>query len=462
MPLLSRLGLCLVALAAIAGCTTSSSSSKGGSGLSGTGGTGDGTSTKFFLPTGEPTNTSAPSIEVDAQGGIHAVYPRYVIGGAFYAYCPAGCTGPDQMKVVDFETEGTVHNSMLALDAEGRPHVLLSTAQKVYYAEADGDFADPSAWTQSMILDHGGDREVTGEALALDPEGRPRFIMHTYKAYLGVGQKAQQAFFVACDSDCTSADSWKVTKIADQMWRGSSLKYDANGVAKLATVITMGANQNSSGTPTGAYVECASDCDTEEGWKGIGLVPAWENELEAVRVLPAISLALTKNGAPRIAMLGVDDFKRNMTYFECDEDCSNDNWRGSRISDHEKLGAGIDLALDQNDKPRIAHTLDYNIAIGFCDEADCTAPDAAWDLGKVEYGGELKPDDFFLEWNCTISAWFLHSPSIALTADGRPRVGYQARDISGGFSQPEKLKPRCVAGTDMTWSRLSIMSAVKQ
>ena len=41
---------------------------------------------------------------------------------------------------------------------------------------------------------------------------------------------------------------------------------------------------------------------------------------------------------------------------------------------------------------------------------------------------------------------------------GAPRVGYQARDISGGFgnSDPRRLAD-CRAGTDMTWSRLAVM-----
>ena len=66
-------------------------------------------------------------------------------------------------------------------------------------------------------------------------------------------------------------------------------------------------------------------------------------------------------------------------------------------------------------------------------------------------------DRIFLEWNCTIGAWFLHSPSIALTSDGKPRVGYQSRDVSGGVSRPDPTKPRCVAGTDMTFSRLGLL-----
>ena len=58
-----------------------------------------------------------------------------------------------------------------------------------------------------------------------------------------------------------------------------------------------------------------------------------------------------------------------------------------------------------------------------------------------------------------VATWTLHSPSIALDAHGEPRVGYQARDISGGLDNPDPTKPDCEAGTDMTWSRLALMSA---
>ena len=36
-----------------------------------------------------------------------------------------------------------------------------------------------------------------------------------------------------------------------------------------------------------------------------------------------------------------------------------------------------------------------------------------------------------------------------------------ARDISGGWNNPDPVNtPDCVAGTDMTWSRLTTMSAL--
>ena len=36
-----------------------------------------------------------------------------------------------------------------------------------------------------------------------------------------------------------------------------------------------------------------------------------------------------------------------------------------------------------------------------------------------------------------------------------------AHGISGGVSRPDPTKPACRAGTDMTWSRLSVMKSYK-
>jgi hypothetical protein len=146
--------------------------------------------TPFFLTTGEElVNTFAPTVETDAQGNVHMVYPAYIPDGAFYAYCPADCTAPEQLSVVRFPTpeDGTAGNAMLALDANGLPQVLIATGTTVYYATCSGDCRQESSWTLSKILDHAGERELTGEAFALDPQGRPRFIIHAYRAMFGIG-----------------------------------------------------------------------------------------------------------------------------------------------------------------------------------------------------------------------------------------------------------------------------------
>jgi hypothetical protein len=450
----SMISTTLLGAFALAACNPASSTSSDAKSGAGPGGAGSSADARFFLPTGDPDNTSAPRLAIDAAGNTHAIYPAYARGSAYYAFCGADCAGPEQVKVVKLDTEGTVHNAMIVLDRDGHPRVLLSTATKVYFATCDADCTKPESWTKTELFDHGGDREVTGEALALDNEGHPRFLMHTYRAYLGIGQKTPQTFFVQCDADCHTPASWKQDKISNQIWESSYLRFDAQGRAHVATVAS-----GDGADKLAAYARCDGNCASEGTWVGAGLAPAYKNDTEAVSIAPSVAMELTKAGNPRVLVLAKTDAgKKNLTYFACDGECTKEGWSAAIVSEHDKINQGIDLALDANDHPRYVYTLDYNIILGRCDADNCTVQDAPWKLSKVEMASSLVPDKIFLEWNCTISAWFLHGPSLALTPDGLPRVGYQARDISGGFSQPDKLKPRCRAGTDMTWSRLALMS----
>jgi hypothetical protein len=337
----------------------------------------------------------------------------------------------------------------------------MSSFTKVYYGSCDSNCTNPDSWVVSPILDHQGDREVTGEALALDPNGRPRFLMHTYRAYLGIGQKTPETYYVSCDSHCESAANWSSSLVAETIWEGTHLRIDAAGTARVATTVRLTEGEKA-GQKLTAYLECSTNCNTEAGWNGIGFVAPYESDVEAVRIQPTVALALTATGAPRVAVLGKNnDGEKNIIYFECDADCTNDHWLGAVVSNHAKISTGLDLALDAQGRPRLVYALNYNIGLAYCDQTPCGGPNSNWDLTKVELGSDMPPDQIFLWDNCTVAAWFLHSPSIALTRDGKPRVGYQARDISGGFQQPDPTKPRCVAGTDMTWSRVAVMPAYK-
>ena len=449
---------------ALAACTTSGGSGDDDKNSNGgppnkNGGVSSAPAAKFFLPTGEEVdNTSAPTIEVDKDGGIHSVYPAYAVGGAYYAYCPSDCSGDKAVKVVRFDTEGTVGNAMLALDADGKPQVLFSTYQRVYYGSCTGDCTTAEGWTVKPILEHNAEKEVTGEAFALDPQGRPRFLMHTYVALLGIGQKPYQTELVSCDADCTEPSSWNANVIGTvENFESAQLRFDAEGGAHVAAAVRV-KDDTGEEKLVGAYQYCAADCDKPESWTGPALGEAFTDHLEAIEIKPQISLALTKAGQPRIVFLMKENGEKRMVYFECNENCtSGDTWSAIYVSDLQELSSGFDLALDQNDHPRIAFALSYNIGIIYCDQDSCAGEDAKWDLTVVEKGSDMPPDTIFLEPNCTVGAWFLHDPSIALTPAGQPRVGYQARDISGGWSNPDPTKPNCTAGTDMTWARMAIL-----
>lgn len=406
----------------------------------------------FFLPTDTATNTSSPRVEVDAKGGTHFLYPAFAIGDAFYAYCAAGCRGPEDVRSVRLETQGSVTNAALALDDAGRPRALLATFTSVYYAWCDSRCTDAASWTTTKIIEHGSDDEVTGEALALEG-GKPRFIMHAYRKFLGAFQKPE-TFYVECDEACDEPASWSVHSISEQLWEGSTLRFDESGIAHVATVVQVVPEAGGPIDKIAAYFECSGDCTTAESWNGLGIDHAYEETTADPTIQPSVSLSLTRAGAPRVVVLGKDEDGARLSYHECDDDCLDSaSWSPFMRLTDPHFGAGLDLALDHADQPRLVFTSGYNIVLAECSQPHCTDDDAEWSFSTVEKASSMKPDAIITWPNCTVSAWQLHTPSIALSAAGKPEVGYQARDLSGGFSSADPTKPACTAGTDMSLTR---------
>lgn len=446
----------------LAACLFNACSCSGGGGGGKDGGGGGGNSdspTHFFLPTAPGDNTTAPSLALDGAGGVHTVYPNYAGGGAYYAYCANGCQRASDVSFVRFETEGTATNAMLALNAQGKPRVLLSAHEKVYYASCDNGCTNTSAWTVTAILDHDGKKEVSGPAFALDLQGRPRFLLHTYRKAFGIGQGDPLTEYVTCDANCHDPSAWKAYRVAEQIWQRSELVFDAEGHPRVGTIARI-PDDNMGWIDYGTYVECLGDCTQEDAWQGIALAPAFVSESAAVPVQPSIAIDLTPNGKPRILLFARGgDTQKQLLYMACDESClgTGSGWKNRVVSDSAQLSDGMDLALDAQGHPRVAYSLDYNIALASCDAAQCENPDAKWSPQTVEAANAMKADEIFLYPNCDVGTWFLHAPSIVLTPNGGARVGYQARDVSGGWIKKDPNGPDCVAGTDMTWSRLAVL-----
>lgn len=430
--------------------------SGGGGGGGGTAGAPAAGGKRFFLPTGaEVRNTGNPSIETDAAGTLHMAYPAYAVGDAFYATCAAGCASDAEVKVVPFATQGTALNVMLALGPDQKPRVLISTANRVYYAACSGDCADAASWSLDVIVEHGGDREVSGEAFAIAPNGKPAFVMHSYRAFGGIGEPPPATWYAECDgASCGDPGAWKLSKIADQVWQESTLRFDSSGKPRLGTVATVvdaGGKQD-----VGAYVECTGDCSLEDGWQGASLALAYSNRW-VEEIDPAISLALTKQGGARMLLLGKNQSgRRNLTYLSCDGSCTSDqSWSGGVLIESDLIGAGVDLVLDAADRPRFVYAPDWTVLLGSCDE-NCTAPDAPWKLATVELDSDIPTDQIFPYWNCHVAGWRLRHPSLALAPNGAPRVVYRAEDISApGTPPPDPTKPTCHAGPDMTLTRFA-------
>ncbi|HKP63162.1 MAG TPA: hypothetical protein VJV78_40775 [Polyangiales bacterium] len=419
-------------------------------------GPGSGSTRPFFLPTPEPRNTQTPRIELDAKGGLHSLYPAGAAGGAFYSYCPNNCVDPSKMKVVEFETDTVPTNAMLAVTPDGKPRVLVATYLHLYYAQCDRDCTDEANWTNTLLMDHQSQQDVTGDALAVDSQGRPRFIMHTYVAYLGVGQKEPHTHYVQCDQGCSDPENWSMSTIQDQMWTYSTLRIDEADRAHLGTIII----SPTSSVKQIAYVRCDANCESSGSWSGVEIAPAFENPAGDVK--PSVSLALTSTGGARmVGLVMPEPGSRSLVYFECDQACDQGNWAWRTMSDAYELGSGVDLELDAKDRPRFVFTQKSNIGLSHCADSHCTAQNAPWQTVKVEYASELTPDTIILWPNCVADAWLLHDPKLVLAADGSARVGYQATDVSGGFNtMPDPTKPACLVGKDMTFGRLALMPSL--
>lgn len=407
----------------------------------------------FFLPTPAPENTTDPTVETDAAGNVHLVYAKYARGDAFYAFCPDGCKKREAVRVVRLETQGTVDEAMLALDRAGKPHVLLSTYLRVYYAHCTGDCTQASGWQSAVILEHGARYQVSGEAFALDPQDRPRFLMHSYVSPFA--QRERETFYVTCDAGCLEPQGWQVHKIeGEQLWQAAQLRYDPQGRPRAAVVASV-KGQDGTYVDVAAYAECDKNCTAEGSWKGAGLAPAYAKLTAEIPY--AVSMSLTAGGAPRVAFLAKQPSgDPALLYFACDRDCTADNWKAVNLLSSKKLDAGLDLALDRQGRPRLVFTANANIGLAYC-QVDCAGPAAEWPVVKVEFGSEMKPDQVIPYPNCTVAAWFLRHPSLTIAPDGSPKAAYQALDISGG-GNPDPNKPPCEAGADMTFSRFASLA----
>lgn len=415
----------------------------------------------FFLPTPEIDNTGAPRIALDEAGGMHAAYPTYVGEGAYYAYCDADCSSESDVEVVRFETELNVSNAMVALTPEGHPRVLLNSWDRIYYAQCDEDCTEQSSWDIGAILKHDNQVEVSGEAFALDPDGNPYFVLHAYIELFGVGQSPPRTIVASCFDACTTADGWLAVEIADETWEGGALRFDQSGRAHLlASAVKYELGVPSDRVPV--YAECDEKCGQEGAeWRSLSLQEsAYEDREKAVSMRPAVSMELTADGKPRaVAMLaGEAEDERLVTYLECDDNCTEsiESWTGTVVSNNPELAAGLDLALDAEDNPRLAYNLGYSIFLASCDTGACASAPSEWQIEPVELASEMEPDEIILWPNCNVDAWFLHSPNLAISSDGTAKVGYQAADFSGGgVSNPDPNQTPCLAGLDLTWTRMS-------
>lgn len=407
--------------------------------------------------------TSHPTTKVDSAGGVHVAFtpesaaPDNPVRPAYYAYCPANCTSPSAFTIVSLG-DG-VDFAALDLDPNGRPRMLLRLtvqAGNIYlfqYWQCDSNCTNPAQWTGDSIgyayRRPVGWVESFMHSFALDHAGRPRFIY--YDSGADYNDAHWGAFYAYCDDNCTNAASWSETRLLDDSHaRDFDLAFSPTGQPRLAFATY---NSETMAQPV-IYAECNQNCSTAANWAGFVLA---NTASASVSHEASFSLAADSDGRPRLALytgtgIGGDLAANTLYYLGCQrENCAEaTNWTAVDLNFPQTHGEeGVSLALDGQDRPRIAYhapmAAGFGLYYGWCN-SNCETTAAGWQAQEMEPSEEVNAELPIPPWpgcdfpdcdppipSCTMSTWDTGvRPSLALDASGRPRIAYDANHEQGG------------------------------
>lgn len=407
--------------------------------------------------------TAHPTVKVDPAGGVHIVFtPQSAVQGsparpAYYAYCAANCTNAAAFTIVPLG-DG-VDLATLALDPAGHPRLLLrvpaqSGAVFVFqYWTCDSNCLVRTQWSSGNVgyayARQVGWVEPFIRSFAVDHLGRPRFV------YYDAGADGEDphwgAFYAYCDAGCTSAANWYEARLlADSQVRDFALAFSPTGQPRLAYATY---NRDTLAQPVG-YAECNQDCHVAANWSGILLA---DTASASVSHFATFALRVESHGRPRLALytgtgVGGSLAPNALYYLTCNAaNCAQSQaWSALNLNFPQTHGEeGVDLALDAQDRPRIAYhapvAAGFGLNYAWCD-GNCDNSAQGWRYEEIEASEEVNqelpippaPGCSFPQCNppvppCTISTWDTGvRPSLALDSAGAPRIAYDADHGQGG------------------------------
>jgi hypothetical protein len=410
--------------------------------------------------------TYGTSVAVDGSGGIHAAYAIYVgtdngLKPASYAYCPTRCADKANWTRVKLGTE--VQDARIVVDPAGRPRMLLFGPKpdpttpyprsQYQYAECNGGCTNAANWRLTAVatpIEATATREYNNNRyFAIDRQGRMAFV------YTDTTQNSHPGtFYVACASNCASAASWTETTLtADYILDKPTLAFGPGGQPRLA----FGLFDDQSQLLYIGYAQCDSGCADPAQWSSV--------LLSAIHGSTMYSLAVDAAGRPRLGFFSgaypPQPFEANKLYYLwCDADCASPqaSWSVANLGLPFMTGDGVDLALDGQNRPRLAYeNAGQGLGYAWC-EARCESSAATWRSREVESQAALANDYEVLPIRrCTISTWFNgQRTSLALDAAGNPRIGYDAQHWWYGYEIVNGV-PRDCNYNDVTVTRFALL-----
>jgi hypothetical protein len=407
--------------------------------------------------------TSHPTVMVDAAGGVHIVFtpesvtPLYPTRSVLYAYCPANCSSAAAFTIAALGDD--VEYANLALTPAGKPRVMARLRPPagsgfVYqYWMCDGNCTEAVQWSAAAVgaafARTTGWGEPFSRFFALDHLGRPRFVY--YDAGADVNDPHWGAFYAYCDADCGSAANWQEVRLLDDAYaREFALAFNPTGQPRLAYT----SYDPDAIAQYAAYAECNASCGSAANWAALWLA---DTASASVTEFATLALRTDSSGRPRLALytgtgLGGTLAPNTLYYLSCAAaPCTQgQSWRALNLGLPSTHGeAGVDLALDGQNRPRLAYhaplAAGFGLHYAWCN-ANCETSAQGWQYQEIEPSEDVNqelpippwPGCPFPECNpplppCTISTWDSGvRPSLALEANGHPRIAYDAEHRQGG------------------------------
>lgn len=387
----------------------------------------------FFLPNevgGGAIDADGATVAVDASGGVHVAYVDFVDDLPMYRYCPGACTAPSQFTGVELPNTDAIGGLALAVDPSGHPRLLWQVYQGFVYAACDGDCTSLSNWTTTPVASPYDPLGMAEAQFALDAQGRPRVILNSDQS------SDFGTYLLACDAGCESAANWTQTKISTLNLDQAKVAIGPDGRVRFLAEDESTASGNQVGL---LYAECV-DAACTGLTPGVTLPPINSITGDFSLALtaegaPRIAVFTSELDAPGA-------FPANtLNYAWCDADCGTDptGWAGAN-TDLSLGGAGgaLSLALDAQGRPRLAVTVARGMGFAWCD-ADCTGSGGTWTLATVDDASILPTDA--LPDGCTYPGWTFGDEilgtgvSLALGPTGDPSLAYDANQTR--FCSPD-------------------------
>jgi hypothetical protein len=416
----------------------------------------------FIVPVADIDRpTSHPTVRVDAAGGVHVAFtpdssgPGGSTRPAYYAYCSGNCASAAAFTLVPLGDD--VEYANLALDPAGHPRLLLRLATGNMFAYqywlCDIGCTNSGQWTSGTIgyayARPVGSGEPFSQFFALDPQSRPRFVY--YDAGADLDDPHWGAFYAFCDAGCTNPANWNETRLLDDTYATTfALAFGPAGQPRL----TYATYDPDNVLQLLGYAECQGNCGSAAGWSDSQLAATAS---ASVSDFANFALRVDGSGHPRLALytgtgLGGSLAPNRLYYLTCGAaDCAQTaNWSALDLGFTETHGAeGVDLALDSQDRPRIAYhaplAAGFGLHYAWCNTT-CTASAQNWQTLEIEPSEQVTQELPIPPWPgcpfpqcnpptpaCTQSFWDTGvRPSLALDPAGHPRVAYDADHHQGG------------------------------